>query len=123
MEFIANTPRAALFAEWIDGDGQPVVPIITVHEIAKKLARQAGDETASMALSLVQRGQVIAVDIDIALAAASNGLALAASLLCATAQTYGAVLWAQDADSDGLPLVNYLAKPATVTPAGAPAAA
>ena len=123
MAFFANTPRAALFAEWIDGDDQPVVPIINVHEIAKKLARQAGDETASMALSLVQRGQVIAVDIDIALAAASNGLALAASLICATAQTYGAVLWTQDADSDGLPLVNYLAKPATVTPAGAPAAA
>ena len=123
MAFFANTPRAALFAEWIDGDDQPVVPIITVHEIAKKLARQAGDETASMALSLVQRGQVIAVDIDIALAAASNGLHLAASLICATAQTYGAVLWTQDADSDGLPLVNYLAKPATVTPAGAPAAA
>ena len=120
MEFFADTPRAALFAELIDGVDQLVVPIITVYEIVKKLAREAGDETASMALSLMQRGQVVAVDIDIALSAATNGLPLADSLIYATAQAHGAVLWTQDADFDGLPGVNYLAKPATAAPADAP---
>ena len=125
MEFFADTPRAALFAELIDGVDQLVVPIITVYEIVKKLAREVGDETASMALSLMQRVQVVAVDIDIALSAATNGLPLADSLIYATAQAHGAVLWTQDADFDGLPGVNYLAKPAAVvfvdTPADAPA--
>ena len=120
MEFFADTPRAALFAELIDGVDQLVVPIITVYEIVKKLAREAGDETASMALSLMQRGQVVAVDIDIALSAATNGLPLADSLIYATAQAHGAVLWTQDADFDGLPGVNYLAKPAAAASADAP---
>ena len=119
MEFFADTPRAALFAELIDDVDQLVVPIITVYEIVKKLAREAGDETASMALSLMQRGQVVDVDIDIALSAATNGLPLADSLIYATAQASGAVLWTQDADFDGLPGVNYLAKPAAAGPADA----
>ena len=120
MEFFADTPRAALFAELIDGVDQIVVPILTACEIVKKLARERGDETASMALSLMQRGQVVAVDIDIALSAATNGLPLADSLIYATAQAHGAVLWAQDADFDGLPGVNYLAKPAAAVSADAP---
>jgi len=120
MEFFADTPRAALFAELIDGVDQIVVPILTACEIVKKLARERGDETASMALSLMQRGQVVAVDIDIALSAATNGLPLADSLIYATAQAHGAVLWTQDADFDGLPGVNYLAKPAAAVSADAP---
>ena len=120
MEFFADTPRAALFAELIDGVDQLVVPILTACEIVKKLARERGDETASMALSLMQRGQVVAVDIDIALSAATNGLPLADSLIYAAAQAHGAVLWTQDADFDGLPGVNYLAKPAAAVSADAP---
>ena len=121
MEFFADTPRAALFAELIDRVDELVVPIITVYEVVKKLAREVGDEAASMALSLMQRGHVVAVDTDIALSAATNGLPLADSLIYATAQAHGAVLWTQDADFDGLPGVNYLAKSATVLPADAPA--
>ena len=121
MEFFADTPRAALFAELIDGVDELVVPIITVYEIVKKLARESGDETASMALSLMQRGRVVAMDIDIALSAATNGLPLADSLIYATAQASGAVLWTQDADFAGLPGVNYLAKPATPALAAVPA--
>ena len=121
MEFFADTPRAALFAELIDGVDELVVPIITVYEIVKKLARESGDETASMALSLMQRGRVVAMDIDIALSAATNGLPLADSLIYATAQAHGAVLWTQDADFAGLPGVNYLAKPAAPALAAVPA--
>lgn len=112
MEFFADTPRAALYSELIDRVEELVVPIITVYEIVKKLAREAGDETASLALSLMQRGNVVAVDIDIALAAATNGLPMADSLIYATAQAHGAVLWTQDAHFSGLLGVNYLAKPA-----------
>jgi predicted nucleic acid-binding protein len=109
-----------LFAELIDPVAELAVATVTVDEVVKKLAREAGDETASMALSLMQRGQVVAVDIDIALSAATNGLPLADSLICATARAHGAVLWTQDADFDGLPGVNYLAKPGAASSAVAP---
>ena len=121
MEFFADTLRAALFAELIDRVDELVVPIVTVSGVVKKPAREAGDETAQLALSLMQRGQVVAVDIDIALSAATHGLPLADSLIYATAQAHGAILWTQDADFDGLPGVNSLAKPAAVLLADAPA--
>ena len=55
---------------------------------------KADDETALMALSLMQPGHVVAVavDIDIALSAATKGLPLADRLIYATAQAHGAVL-------------------------------
>ena len=108
IEFFADTARADLFAPAVE---QLVVPIITIYEVVKKLAREAGDETASLALSLMQRGQIVALDIELALAAATLALPMADSLIYATAQRHGATLWTQDAHFAGLPGVNYLAKP------------
>ena len=113
LEFFADTPRGDLYAEWIDRVDELVVPIITVYEIVKKLAREVGDDTAAMALSLMQRGQVVMIDLDIALLAATYPLPMADSLIYATAQSHNAVLWTQDAHFAGLTGVNYLAKPAS----------
>ena len=111
IEFFADTARADLFSPAIEQVEQLVVPIITIHEVVKKLAREAGDETASLALSLMQRGQIVALDIELALAAATLALPMADSLIYATAQRHGATLWTQDAHFACLPGVNYLAKP------------
>ena len=59
----------------------------------------------------MQRGQVVAVDIELALAAAVNGLPMADSLIYATALRHGAMLWTQDAHFDGLVGVRYFSKP------------
>jgi len=87
------------------------VPVITVYEVVKKLAREAGDEVASAALSLMQRGHVVPVDLPLALDAATRGLPLADSLIYATAQRHGAELWTQDAHFEGLAGVRYFRKP------------
>ena len=110
MEFFADTPRADLFAPAIEAVDRLVVPVVTIYEVVKKLAREAGDETASAALSLMQRGQVVPVDLSLALEAAVNGLPLADSLIYATARRHGAELWSQDADFEGLDGVRYFAK-------------
>ncbi len=112
LEYFADTDRADLFAAVIDAVETLVVPVLTVYEVFKKLNREAGEDTATLALSLMQRGRVVDVDSALALEAAVNGLPLADSLIYATAQRHGAVLWTQDAHFDGLPGVRLFGKAA-----------
>jgi toxin FitB len=86
------------------------VPVLTVYEVTKKLAREAGEETAAQALALMQRGQVVPIDLELALAAAVNGLPMADSLIYATARALGAELWTQDAHFEGLAGVRFFRK-------------
>ncbi len=113
LEFFADTARADLFAAAIEGVEQLVVPVLTVYEVAKKLAREAGDEVATTALSLMQRGRVVPIDLSLALEAAVNGLPLADSLIYATARRHAAELWTQDSHFEGLPGVRFFPKAAT----------
>lgn len=110
MEYFADSDRADLFAPRVEQVETLIVPVVTVYEVVKKLAREAGDETATVALSLLQRGRVVEVDLALALDAAALGLPLADSLIYATARRYGAELWTQDAHFDGLPGVRYFRK-------------
>lgn len=111
MEFFADTPRADLFAPVIAEPERLIVPVLTIYEVVKKLAREAGGEVASAALSLMQRGRVVEIDLGLALEAAVNGLPMADSLIYATTRRHAAVLWTQDAHFDGLPGVNYFPRP------------
>lgn len=111
LEFFADTNRADLFAPAIERTQDLVVPVLTVCEVAKKLAREAGDDVAATAVSLMQRGQVVSIDLPLALEAAVNGLPLADSLIYATARHHGAELWTQDSHFEGLPGVRYFSKP------------
>ena len=110
LEYFADTDRADLFAPAVEATEALIVPVLTIHEVVKKLAREAGDEVASAALSLMQRGRVVPVDLNLALEAAVNGLPMADSLIYATAMQHGAVLWTQDAHFDGLAKVRYFPK-------------
>ena len=110
LEHFADGPHAPRFAEAIDRTDALIVPLITIYEVVKKLARESGDEVAAQALTLMQQGRVIEIDLDLALAATRNGLPLADSLVYATARAHDAELWTQHAHFDGLPGVRYFAK-------------
>ena len=111
MEYFADTARADLFAPAVEAVERLVVPVLTIYEVVRKLAREAGDETAAAALSLMQRGSIVSIDLPLALDAAINGLPMADSLIYATARRHGAELWTQDAHFEGLAGVRYFAKP------------
>lgn len=111
MEYFADTDRADLFAPAVEAVEGLVVPVLTIYEVVKKLAREAGDETAAAALSLMQRGRVVAIDVGLALDAAVNGLPMADSLIYAMAKRESATLWTQDAHFEGLAGVKYFPKP------------
>lgn len=59
-------------------------------------------------------GRVVDVDAGLALDAArmslAHRLAMADALILATARRFGATLWTQDADFEGLPDVRYVEK-------------
>lgn len=112
LEFFVGTDRADLYAARIDAVESLIVPVLTVYEVVKKLAREAGEGTALAALSLMQRGRLVPVDLNMAVAAAvgaaCRSLPMADSLIYATARTHDAVLWTQDAHFEGLDGVRYL---------------
>ena len=110
IEYFADTDRADLFASAIEAPELLIVPVLTIYEVIKKLSRDAGEEVATAALSLMQRGRVVPIDLNVALEATVNGLPIADSLIYATTLHHGALLWTQDAHFEGLPSVNYFRK-------------
>ena len=110
LEFFMDTPRAALFAEVLEDADALLVPVITVYEVIKKIVRELNDDIASSALVLMQRSRIVNVDLSLATQAMRNGLPLADSLIYATAQMHGAMLWTQDQHFEGLPGVRYFQK-------------
>jgi predicted nucleic acid-binding protein len=86
---------------------------VCLLEVFKVVLRQRGESDALQAVAAMQQGRVIDLDGPLALAAAALGaqhkLLLADSIVYATAQHVGGIVWTQDADFDGLPDVRYFA--------------
>jgi len=111
LEYFADGPNAEDFAAPIEDPGELVVPSITLFEVFKRIRMQRDSEMALRAVSQMRRGQVVDLDADLAVAAADLSadlkLALADSIILATAQAHDATVWTQDADFEGLENVEY----------------
>ena len=114
LSYFANDKNSALFAEPIEKLADLLVPSITITEVFRNVLRQRGDEAALIVVAHMEQGKVIPLDSELAMDAAKFGvlhkLPLADSIIFATAQKYGAVLWTQDNDFEGLSNVRYIPK-------------
>jgi toxin FitB len=114
LEYFADGPNAEYFARPIEAPAGLVVPSITLLEVFKRLLQQRSESDALQAVAVMQQGQVVDLDAPLALSAAKLGveskLPLADSVILATARRFGATVWTQDEDFDGLPGVKYRAK-------------
>jgi predicted nucleic acid-binding protein len=110
LEYFADTKRAKLFAPAIEDTDHLIVPVVTVYEVFKKFLRERGESDALQAASAMRSGQVVDLDLSLALEAGRFDLPLADSLIYATTQRLGATLWTQDEDFQGLPGVRYFPK-------------
>ena len=110
IEYLRDTPRAELFASAAENPDQLIVPIMTIYEVTKKLHREISPKVAAYAEALMCRGRVIDFDLALCHAAIGSTLPLADSLIYATAQAHGAVLWTQAQHFEGLAGVNYFSK-------------
>ncbi len=114
LSYFAGDKNAAIFAKGIEDLDKLLVPSITLTEVFKNVLRQCDEESALATIAHMQQGQVISLDAEIAVDAASYGvtykLPLADSIIFATAKKFNAVIWTQDSDFEGLSNVKYYAK-------------
>ena len=114
LAYFADEPAAADFAEAIENPARLIVPAVCLLEVFRIAARARGDRQALSLIAVMQQGTVVPLDADLALNAARLGAAhrlpLADSIVYATADRVGGVVWTQDADFEGLPRVRYVPK-------------
>lgn len=107
LEYLTQDQDAAKFAPFIESGNATLVPTIVLYEVVKVLMRERGKIAADRFISEALRRVVVALDEDLALAAAQvsneTKLAMADAIIYATAQAHQAQLVTGDAAFRGLP--------------------
>jgi predicted nucleic acid-binding protein len=114
VEYFSKGLNARYFLPTIQDTQNLLVPTICLYEVFKKVLSQFDEETALQALSVMTLGQVVELDrdlaIDAALVSTEMNLAMADSIILATARASGASLWTQDLHFKDIPGVKYIGK-------------
>ena len=116
IEYLQDSPRADLFADAIENFRCLMVPTIALYEVHKILSRTLPPALVAHSLNAMRRGRVLDLTDARAIAASEVAnqfkLAMADAAMYSMAQEFGATLWTQDVDYQGLPGVQYWAKSA-----------
>jgi predicted nucleic acid-binding protein len=114
LEYFGDGPNASEFAQAIEAPEELVVPTLTVLEVFKRTCQIADEASALDAIAVMLQGEVVdlnsALSLDAARISLDTGLAMADSIILATARSRGAVLWTQDAHFEGLSGVEFRPK-------------
>ena len=114
LSYFAGDANAEVFSTPIENIDKLIVPSITITEVFKYILRQRGENMALEAIAHIQQGKVVSLDSSLAIDAAKYGidykLPLADSIIYATGQKYGALIWTQDVDFKSLEGVKYYPK-------------
>ena len=114
LEYFAGGPNAAFFAAAIEDTRRLVVPSFCLYEVFKSIHRQAGKKEALEKAAAMRQGKVVELTASLALQAASlslkHQLAMADSIVLATAHMQNAVVWTQDSDFENLSQVKFRRK-------------
>jgi toxin FitB len=111
LEYFADGPNASFFAKPIERTEDLIVPALAIYEVFKRVLQQRNETDALRAVALMEQGRVVPLDAAIALSAARISLAhqlpMADSVMLATTRAFGATLWTQDNDFEGMPGVQH----------------
>jgi len=114
LEYFAAGPNADFFAAAIEATDELVVPSITLYEVFKRVALQAGESQALAAVAQMQQGNVVELSgtlaLDSARASLDLKLPMADSVILTTARAFDATLWTQDVDFEDVSGVMYASK-------------
>ena len=112
LVYFAGSTNASTFAPVITATDTLVVPTVCMYEVFKRLLAQRGEDDALQAIGIMSLGIVAELTREIAVDAAAISsklkIAMADSIVLATAQAYQATLWTQDADFEGISGVQYI---------------
>lgn len=111
IEYFMDGAGADFFEQPIIQTAELIVPAICLFEVYRLVLRERGEEEALEVVSQMRSGRVIELDANLAISAAAlaheNKLAMADSIILATAMNCDAILWTQDADLSDFPDVRY----------------
>jgi toxin FitB len=114
VEYFANGSNAKFFTPPVQDVENLLVPVICMYEVFKRLALDLGEENALQAVGIMSYGSVIELDRKVAIDAAQLSLelklAMADSIILATAREHDAILWTQDVHFKGMEGVKYIEK-------------
>ena len=114
LEYFGDGPNAAEFAAAVEAPAELVVPTLTVFEVFKRTCQIADESLALDAIAVMLQGEVVDLNSGLSLDAArislDTGLAMADSIILATACSREAVLWTQDAHFEGRAGVEFRPK-------------
>jgi predicted nucleic acid-binding protein len=114
LEYFGDGANATEFAAAIEAVDMLLVPTLTLFEVFKRTCVIADEATALDAMAVMLQGTVLELNTELALDAArlsmDTGLALADSIILATAHLHRATLWTQDVHFAGMHGVEFRAK-------------
>lgn len=114
LEFLTDGSNAGFFEKPLSDPPGLIVPTVCLFEVFKVVLRERGEDSAIQAVALMRQGRIVELTQTIALKAArlslSRKIPMADSIIAATAEATGAVIWTQDEHFQGLPRVEYISK-------------
>lgn len=114
LEYFAGGANADFFEEAILNTSELLVSTINIYEVYKKILTENNETSAMEAVSYMNQGNIINVDLSISLQAAELSsrlkLPMADSLIYITAVLNEATIFTQDADMKDLSGVKYIKK-------------
>ena len=114
LEYLIDGANADFFALPIEDEENLATPTICIYEVFKRVLAQFGEERALQTIGSMSEGTIIDLNrqlaIDAAILSVELKLAMADSLILATARAYNATLWTQDAHFKEFEGVCYIEK-------------
>jgi predicted nucleic acid-binding protein len=114
IEYFTEGENASFFIPPIRDLDRLVVPTICIYEVFKRLLAERDEESALLAVGLMSHGHEAELDRNIAIESAQISrelkLAMADSIILATARAQNAVLWTQDEHFKNMDDVKYIEK-------------
>jgi len=114
LEYFSSGTNSGTFAPILKETDSLVVPTICMYEVFKSILVQRDEEEALQANGIMSLGIIADFTREVAVNAASISsefkLAMADSIILATARANNATLWTQDEDFKGIGGVRYIEK-------------
>ncbi|MBI5149176.1 MAG: type II toxin-antitoxin system VapC family toxin [Candidatus Omnitrophica bacterium] len=115
LEYFAAGSNVRYFAPAIEDTKKLIIPVLCLYEVFKRVFQQRGENKAYEAIAIMQQGgNVVFLDMRLSIEAAKisiqSRLPMADSIILATAKSFQATLWTQDADFKGMEGVKFFAR-------------
>ena len=114
LEYFMNGGNGNFFAPAIRDTENLIVPTIILYEVFKRVLAQTDEDNELRVAGIMSLGEVVDLSRELALNSANISLeyklAMADSIILATARAYNATLWTQDEHFKDIDDVKYIAK-------------